>query len=92
MWYYEKDDGVMVQIKVIPGARQPGIVGVQGDFLKIKISARPEKGRANEALIDFLAEKFRVPLSRIHIVRGHMQSLKLVFVPVHSEILKNIVK
>ncbi|MFA5052110.1 MAG: DUF167 domain-containing protein [Patescibacteria group bacterium] len=88
MWYYEKDGGTVIQIKVISGARQSGAVGVQGDYLKIKISARPEKGKANEALVDFLSERLDVPPTAIRIVRGNVQPLKIVFVPVSSQVFK----
>jgi hypothetical protein len=102
MWYYEKDGGTVLQVKVIPGARQPGlsarvsqrqagVVGVLGDFLKIKITARAEKGKANDALVDYLAKRLKVARSAIHIVRGHTQPLKLVFVPVPGNVVELLI-
>jgi len=52
------DNGVLFKVKVQPLARNDEIVGVQGDTLKIKINAPPVKGKANKALIDFLAKEF----------------------------------
>ncbi|MFH1207092.1 MAG: DUF167 domain-containing protein [Patescibacteria group bacterium] len=101
MWYYEKDGGTVLQVKVITGARQPslsarvsqrqaGAVGIVGDFIKIKITARPEKGKANKVLVNFLAKRFDVPPTAVRIVRGHTQSLKLVFIPVVTDVIKRL--
>ena len=58
-------------IKLIPRSSKNEIVGWQADGrLKIKITAPPVDGRANAALIDFLAKHFRVPKSTIEILRG----------------------
>ncbi len=92
MWHYEKDGGTVLQVKVIPGARKSGVVGVLGDFLKVKITASPQKGRANDALIEFFAKRLNVAPSQIHIIRGQTQPLKLLFVPVASEIIKSLIK
>jgi len=54
------DDGVIFKVKVQAGAGKNEIVRVQGDASKIKINAPPLKGRANKALVDFLARKLGV--------------------------------
>jgi len=54
------DDGVIFRVKVQPGTGKNEIVGVQGDTLKIKINAPPVKGKANKALVEFLAGKLGV--------------------------------
>lgn len=72
------DDGVIFKVKVQPGTTKNEMVGVQGDALKIKISAPPVKGKANKALIDFLAEKLGVKRSEIEIVSGHMSRVKKI--------------
>jgi len=72
------DDGVIFKIKVQAGAAKNEIVGVQGDMLKIKINAPPVKGKANRALIDFLAEKLGVKKSEIEIMSGHTSKIKKI--------------
>ena len=72
------DDGVIFRVKVQPGAAKNEIVGVQGDALKIKINAPPVKGKANRALIDFLAEKLGVKKSEIKIISGHRSKIKKI--------------
>ena len=71
-------NGVIFRIKVQPGAVKNKIVGVQGDALKIKISAPPVKGKANKALIDFLAEKLGVKKSAVEIISGHTSKIKKI--------------
>ena len=58
-------------IKLIPRSSKNEIVGWQADGrLKIKITAPPVDGKANAALVEFLAKHFRVPKSTIEIIRG----------------------
>lgn len=60
-----------LNIKLIPRSSKNEIVGWQADGrLKIKITAPPVDGRANAALIEFLAKHFRVPKSTVEIIRG----------------------
>ena len=74
----KKDDGVIFEVKVQPGAAKNEIVGVQGDVLKVKINAPPVKGKANKALISFLAEKLAVRKSEIEIMSGHTSKIKKI--------------
>jgi len=69
--------GLRIQIKVIPGATRAGVEWL-GDKLKVKVSAPPEKGRANAAVTLMLAEKLGLPQSAISIVAGHGNPLKTV--------------
>ena len=80
MFLQEKDDGLLLQIKVQPNASKNEITGIENDRLKIKISSPPEKGKANLELIHFLAKIFKVPKSSITIVRGETSSLKSLFI------------
>jgi len=60
-----------INIKLIPRSSKNEIVGWQADGrLKIKITAAPIDGKANAALVDFLAKHFHVPKSTIQIIRG----------------------
>jgi uncharacterized protein (TIGR00251 family) len=69
---------VLLAIKVVPGARRTRIAGVLGDRLKITVAAPPEKGRANEAICVFLAERCGVPARDVIVERGHANPLKSV--------------
>jgi len=51
---------LILSIKVQPGANRDEIVGIQGNHIKIRISAPPQDGKANGQLIKFLAKNFGV--------------------------------
>ena len=62
--------GCTLAVRVHPGARKNGVTGVHADALKIALTAPPVDGKANEALIAFLAEALRLPRARIAILAG----------------------
>jgi len=72
------DNGVIFRVKVQPASGKNEIVGVQGDALKIKINAPPLKGKANKALVGFLARKLGVKNSGVEIISGHTSRLKRI--------------
>ena len=65
-------------VKVHPGASRTGIVGFEGEWLKIRIAAPPKDGKANQALIEFLAHLFSVPKNCIEIKSGFASRRKVV--------------
>lgn len=69
---------MIIIIKVVPNARESLIDSYKDNILKIKIKAPPDKGKANEELIDFLSKKLKIAKSRIHILSGHTSRLKRV--------------
>ncbi len=73
----EHADGVMVRLRVVPGASRAEIKGRYGDTIKIRVSAPPEAGRANRAVIDLLE---RVVGGRAEIVKGRTSSSKTVLI------------
>ncbi len=72
----EARDGVTLAVRAQPGAKKTAIVGVYGEGdsaqLKIAVQAPPVEGRANEALIAFLAAAFGLPKSRVEIISGEL--------------------
>jgi uncharacterized protein (TIGR00251 family) len=69
---------MILTIKVVPRARKNEIVGYENGVLKVRLKAVPEKGEANEELIDFLAEELELPKSSLTLVRGHTSRIKHV--------------
>ncbi len=67
-----------LRVKVAPGARRDEIVGWLGDALKLRVSAPPEKGRANAAVVSLLARVLSTGRHRIVIVTGAGSRRKLV--------------
>lgn len=76
----ETNDGVIIRIKGTPKASKTEVVGWEGDALKVRIAAPPEKGKANEALLRFLAELFHLPKSDLSLLSGEGCRYKKILV------------
>lgn len=70
VWYTCDNDAVIVNLYVQPGAKRTEIVGFYGDELKIRLASQPIDGRANDALLNFVAQKFDVPRRKVSLIRG----------------------
>ena len=73
-----------VRVRVQPKASRNQIVGFVGDILRVRVTAPPEDGKANQAVIDLLATSLGVAKSRLQIIRGHSSREKLVSVASRS--------
>ena len=67
-----------LSVKVVPGSSRDQIVGWLGDALKIKVMAPPEKGQANEAVVDLLSLKLGISTDAIEVVSGHSSPSKVI--------------
>jgi uncharacterized protein (TIGR00251 family) len=70
--------GVTFQVKVHPRARKNAITGVVGDAIKLALTAPPVEGRANEAVIAFLAKFLNVARLSVTIAAGESSRQKLI--------------
>ncbi len=75
-----------LKLHLTPGARQEGIGGWQGGALRLRVRARPKKGRANEAALRLLADRLGLPRAALSIIRGATSRDKLVRVDGLSEV------
>jgi uncharacterized protein (TIGR00251 family) len=73
-------DGVYLDVQVQAKARRPGIRGVQGDRLKIAVSAPAEGGKANRAVTEAIADLFEVKTAAVSIVKGVTSPQKRIFI------------
>ncbi|HEY6352405.1 MAG TPA: DUF167 domain-containing protein [Candidatus Angelobacter sp.] len=71
-------NGITFSIKVQPRARKNAITGAIGEALKLSLTAPPVEGKANHAVIDFLADFFDIPRSSVTIASGASSRLKLI--------------
>jgi len=73
--------GVTLAVRAQPGAKRTAITGVYGEGaaaqLKIAVQAPPVEGRANSALVEFLAELFGLPKNAVGIVSGELSRSKV---------------
>jgi uncharacterized protein (TIGR00251 family) len=67
-----------LNVKVVPGSSRDQIVGWLGDALKIKVMAPPEKGRANEAVVELLATTLGINADDIEVVSGRSSPSKVI--------------
>jgi len=78
MWYRREGDSITLTLHIQPGAKRSEMAGLHGDALKIRLAAPPIEGRANEALLRFIADSFGVPLRQIELLRGAQSRHKMV--------------
>ena len=76
--FKESNGAVTIAVKVIPRASKNRIVGIEGDAVKIRLNAPPVEGKANDALIAFLADALGMHRTQIEIVMGHTSRRKIV--------------
>ena len=75
----EIDGGVVFKTKIVPGSSgQTRFCGLLDGMLKIKVSAAPEKGKANRCLINFLAGQLGVKKNAICIISGQTSPVKQI--------------
>jgi uncharacterized protein (TIGR00251 family) len=74
-------DGVTIAVRAQPGAKKTAMTGIYGDGsaaqLRIAVQAPPVEGRANLALIAFLAELLEIPRNTVEIVTGELSRSKV---------------
>jgi uncharacterized protein (TIGR00251 family) len=69
---------VQLKLKVIPGASRTAISGWLDDALKIQVSAAPERGKANKAVVALLSKSLRLPRNAVRVLRGETSQSKVV--------------
>jgi uncharacterized protein (TIGR00251 family) len=83
------DKNVIIAVKVQPNAPKNEIIGLRNDYWRIKIAAPPEKGKANNKLIQFLSEILVLKKDNLSIFKGSTNSKKLISIHglTHEEII-----
>lgn len=76
----ESTTGVTFTVHVVPRASRNEIAGVEGEALRVRLTAPPVEGAANAALITFLAEVLGVPRRDVRLVSGQTARRKVVAV------------
>jgi uncharacterized protein len=76
----ETADGAIFRIRVVPKASRSEAAGIQGDALKLRITAAPVEGKANDECIRLLAKILGVKKAQVTIIAGHAARTKTVAV------------
>lgn len=77
-WRREDGSALLLALHIQPGASRTEVAGRHGDALKVRVASPPVDGRANAALLDFLAHAFDVPRRAVTLVRGETSRAKVV--------------
>ena len=77
-FYRSTDDGLILTVRVQPGAKQDAVMGMAEGVLRIRLQAPALEGRANAALCAYLAECLGTSKSKVEIIKGQSGRLKQV--------------
>ena len=77
-WYRCDGNCITLILHVQPGAKKTAVAGIHGDALKIRLAAPPIEGRANDALLKFIADFFGVALRDVALKQGEQSRHKRV--------------
>lgn len=77
-WCSALPGAIRLAVQITPNAKKTEVIGVLDDTLKLKLQAQPIEGKANEALIKFLAKTLSVPRSALTITHGQTSKKKLI--------------
>jgi uncharacterized protein (TIGR00251 family) len=77
--YKRTKHGITLEVKVEPRSSQRCVAGVMDNhIIKVKLTAPPVEGSANEQLIEVIAEELGVKKSQVSVIRGHSSKRKVV--------------
>lgn len=79
-WCSALPGGIRLAVQITPNAKKTEVIGVLDDALKLKLQAQPIEGKANEALVKFLAKALGVPRGAVTITHGQTNKKKLILV------------
>jgi uncharacterized protein (TIGR00251 family) len=80
-----RGDGVLLQLSVVPNARRTEVDGLHDGALRVRLAAPPIDGRANEALVAWLAKSLGVARRDVEVLRGESSRRKQVAIAVSAE-------
>ncbi len=66
----ENAEGLVLPVRAQPGARKAGVLGEQAGALKLAVTAPPEDGRANKAILELLRELLDLKRSQVELISG----------------------
>jgi len=89
MKVYKTKDGIIFKVRVQPKSSKNEVCGLYQDALKVKLTAPPVEGKANKALLNFIADCLEIKKSQVEIVAGHTGRLKTIKVTGNKE---NLIK
>jgi len=77
-WYQWQETTLFIALKITPKSKKDAVLGLYGTSLKIALQAPPEKGKANQALISFLAQQLYIQKHQMTLLKGDTASKKII--------------
>lgn len=78
-WFRVAGDGrITLTLHIQPGAKKTAVAGRHGDALKIRLAAPPVDGKANAALLEFIADALGLPKAAVKLKSGHTSRRKVM--------------
>ena len=77
-WWHAGNGRTLLTLHIQPGAKKTEIAGLYGDALKIRLAAPPVDGKANAALIAFVADRLGLAKSAVHLKSGQTSRRKVL--------------
>lgn len=77
-WRLAADGRITLTLHIQPGAKKTEVAGLHGEALKIRLAAPPVDGKANEALLKFVAETLHLPKSAVSLKSGQSSRHKVL--------------
>jgi uncharacterized protein len=83
-WCSAVTGGVRFAVHIMPNAKKSEVIGLHDDALKIRLQAQPIEGKANDALIRYVADRLGVSKTSVTITHGHTNKRKVL--EVHAKL------
>lgn len=77
-WCCAVAQGIRITVQITPNAKKSEVIGLLDDVLKIRLQAQPIEGKANEALMRYLADVLDVSRSAVSVTHGHTGRCKVI--------------
>jgi len=76
--FQEDRQGVTFTAKIVPGSSRTALAGLLEDAVKIRVAAAPERGKANQCLVAFLARQLGVRKNAVRVLSGQTSPVKQI--------------
>ena len=91
VWLKRSGNALTLTLHIQPGAKKTEVAGEHGDALKIRLAAPPVDGKANAALLEFIAEKLGVAKGAVTLKSGQTSRRKVVAIEgVPAEVMRHL--
>jgi uncharacterized protein (TIGR00251 family) len=77
-WCSALPGGIRLAVQITPNAKKSEVIGLLDGALKIRLQAQPIEGKANDALVRYIADALDVPKSAVLITHGHTNKRKIL--------------